>query len=239
MNDDIDLYQGIISINGLPLREDQFAKLKHYSELLTEWNAKVNLISRKDEESIWPNHILHSLSILFEVGFPSGIRVADIGSGGGLPGIPLSIAMPQAEVVLIESIRKKCLALEDMIQRLGVVNAKVVNARAEDASSMKEFRHSFDLVLARAVAPLEQLIRWSGHLVRKEQELKLKIRKAESGNESFPLPALLAMKGGNLEQEIMDARKAFHSRDLRKIPILFNGIENTTLMDKHIVIVAL
>ena len=239
MNDGIGLYQGIISTNGLLLREDQFAKLKHYCELLVEWNAKVNLVSRKDEESIWPNHILHSISILFEVGFPSGIRVADIGSGGGLPGIPLSIAMPQVEIVLIESIRKKCLALEDMIQKLGVVNAKVVNARAEDASSMKEFRHSFDLVLARAVAPLERLIRWSGPLVRKDQELELKIRKAESGNESFALPALIAMKGGSLELEIMDARKVFHSRDLRKVPILFDGIENTTLVDKYIVIVAL
>ena len=239
MNKGIDFYQGIISANGLSLKEDQFARLKQYSELLTEWNTRINLISRKEGENIWPNHIIHSLSILFEVGFPRGIRVADIGSGGGLPGIPLAIALPQMEIILIESIRKKCLALQEMIQKLGLVNTRVVNARAEDASSIKEFAHSFDLVLARAVAPLERLIGWSGPLVRKEQEVKLKIRKAEAANGSFPLPALVAMKGGNLEMEIMDARKLFHPRDLRKVPILFDGIENTTLTDKHIVLVTL
>jgi 16S rRNA (guanine527-N7)-methyltransferase len=147
--------------------------------------------------------------------------------------------MPQVEIVLIESIRKKCIALEDMIQRLGVTNARVVNARAEDVSSTKELGHSFDLVLARAVAPLERLIRWSAPLVRKEQELELKIRKGESGNRTLAIPALVAMKGGNLEPEISEARKAVGFRDLCKIPILFDGIENTTLVDKHIVIVAL
>lgn len=239
MNNGIGVYKWIISTNGPLLHEDQVAKLEHYAELLSEWNAKVNLVSRKDEESIWPSHILHSISILFEIGFPGGIRIADIGSGGGLPGIPLSIVMPQVEIVLIDSIRKKCLALKDMIQRLGVTNARVVNARAEDVSRMKEFRHSFDLVLARAVAPLEHLIRWSADLVRKEQKLELKIRKAESGNGSFALPALIALKGGNLEREISEARRAVPLRDLRKVPILFDGIENTTLVDKHIVIVAL
>jgi 16S rRNA (guanine527-N7)-methyltransferase len=239
VNNSVGVYKEIISTNGPILEEDQVAKLEHYAELLLKWNAKVNLISRKDEESIWPSHILHSISILFEVGFPSDIRIADIGSGGGLPGIPLSIAMPQVEIVLIESIRKKCLALEDMIQRLGVANARVENARAEDVSRMREYRHSFDLVLARAVAPLEHLIRWSAALVRKEQKLELKIRKAESGNGSFALPVLIALKGGNLEREISEARKAVRLRDLRKVPILFDGIENTSLVDKHIVIVAL
>jgi 16S rRNA (guanine527-N7)-methyltransferase len=239
VNNGIGVYKEIISTNGLPLQEDQFAKLEHYAELLSEWNAKVNLVSRKDEESIWPNHILHSISILFEIRFPEDIKIADIGSGGGLPGIPLSIVMPRVEIVLIDSIRKKSLALEDMIQRLGVTNARVVNARAEDVSRMKEFRHSFDLVLARAVAPLERLIRWSAPLVRKEQKLELKIRKAESGNRTLALPALVAMKGGNLEPEISEARKAVRLRDLLNIPILFDGIENTTLVDKHIVIVAL
>lgn len=239
MNSSIGVSKEIISTHGLPLEEGQFAKLEHYAELLLEWNAKVNLVSRKDEKGIWPNHILHSISILFEVGFPSGIRVADIGSGGGLPGIPLSIAMPQMEIVLIESIRKKCLALEDMILKLGLANATIVNARVEDASAEREFSHSFDLVLARAVAPLERLIRWSCPLVRRQQDLELMIYKAGSGHRSLGLPALIAMKGGNLEPEISKARKAARLRDLLKVPIMFDGIQNTTLVDKCIVIAAL
>lgn len=239
MNNDISVYKEIFSTNGLLLQESQFSKLEHYSELLSEWNAKVNLVSRKNEDGIWPNHILHSISLLFEVGFPTGVRLADIGTGGGLPGIPISIALPQAEIVLIESIQKKCLALEDIIQKLGLVNAKVVNARAEDEPLVKRFRNSFDVVLARAVAPLEQLIRWSGPLARREQELKLTVRKSESGNESFDLPALIAMKGGNLEREISEARNAARPRDIRKISIQFDGIKNTALVDKQIVMVAL
>jgi 16S rRNA (guanine527-N7)-methyltransferase len=234
-----DVCKGIILANGLTLQEDQFAKLDHYSELLSEWNAKINLVSRKDESSIWPNHILHSISILFEIGLPKGVMVADIGSGGGLPGIPLSIAMPQAKIVLVESIRKKCSALEDMIQRLGLPNARVVNARAEEISGMKEFMNSFDIVLARAVAPLKRLISWSAPLVRRGQKLELEIRKFGSGTGSVALPALVAMKGGNLEIEISEARKPAHFRDLRDLSIRFDGIENTTLVDKHIVIVAL
>lgn len=237
MNNGIDLYKGIISANGLCLKEDQFARLEQYAKLLADWNAKVNLVSRKDQENVWPNHILHSISILFEVGFPAGMRIADIGSGGGLPGVPLSIAMPQVKLVLIESLRKKCLALEDMIQQLGVANARVVNARAEELSSTKEFRHSFDVVLARAVAPLERLIMWAAPLVRRERQLALKILKSDS--ESIDLPALIALKGGNLGLEMAEARGTGRLRDLRKVPIEFEGIENTTLVDKHIVIVAL
>lgn len=239
MNHGIGLYGGIIARNGLPLLEDQLAKLEHYAELLAEWNTRVNLVSRKDTESIWPNHILHSISILFEVELPHGIRIADIGSGGGLPGIPLSIAMPHMHFVLIESIRKKCLALEDIVRRLGLLNTTVINTRVEDASSMKGLQHSFDLVLARAVAPLERLIAWCGPLVRHQQHLEVNVRKVESGHECLTLPALVAMKGGNLEQEIVEAGRTAHHQKLRKIPILFDGIENTTLVDKCIVIVSL
>jgi 16S rRNA (guanine527-N7)-methyltransferase len=147
--------------------------------------------------------------------------------------------MPQMEIVLIESIRKKCLALEDMILKLGLANATIVNARVEDASTEREFRHSFDLVLARAVAPLERLIRWSCPLVRRKQDLELRIHKPRSGHRSIALPVLIAMKGGNLDLEISEARKAVCLRELCKVPIMFDGIQNTTLVDKCIVIAAL
>jgi 16S rRNA (guanine527-N7)-methyltransferase len=197
----------------------------------------VNLISRRDETAVWPAHILHSISLLFELEIPKAARIADIGSGGGFPGIPLAILLPGAKFVLIESIRKKCIALEDMIHRLGLTNARVMNARAEDASCLKEFGRSFDLVLARAVGPLKHLIEWSGRLVRAEQSLRLRIRKGE--HEFVPLPVLVSMKGGNLESEIAEAKKTSHFRGLQKLPIHFDGIQNTTLVDKYIVVVSL
>ena len=230
-------YEDIIKRNGVALGEHQIVQLRLYCSFLEEWNAKVNLISRKDEANIWPNHILHSLSILFSVSIPDGARVADIGSGGGLPGIPLAIAAPTLGVVLIESIRKKCLALSDMVERLGLVNVKVLNARVEDVG--EKYSCFFDVVLARAVAPLLTLVQWSSPLVRTKSDLRLSVRNPESVSEPLCLPALIALKGGDLEEEISDSKKGPRAFYFRSLPIQFDGIENTSMALKQIVVVGL
>ena len=228
------IYKEIIVGTGLSLTESQFNQLELYANILLDWNAKVNLVSRKDESNIWPGHLLHSLSILFCVSVPDSCNIADMGSGGGLPGIPVAIVLSNSNIVLIESIRKKCLALENMIKRLGLSNTSVLNARAEDVAV--KYKNSFDIVLARAVAPLVDLVRWSIPLVRKNQ-LTIGLRGRDPA--SLCLPALIAMKGGSLEQEISAAKKKTHFRYIESIPIEFKGIENTDLVHKSLLIAGL
>ncbi len=229
-------YREILENAGLSLDEEQFRRLEDYAGLLLDWNSRVNLVSRKDEAHVWPGHLLHSLSLLFRVKVPEGVRIADLGSGGGLPGIPVAIALPRVEVVLIESIRKKCRALEDMVRRLGLANASVLNARAENAAAMVGHKQSFDLVIARAVAPLVDLVEWSTPLVRKGT---LSIGLCGKEPEALPLPALIAMKGGSISEEIEAAKKATRPVYVRTSPIEFNGIESTGLVDKSLIIIGL
>ena len=230
-------YKDIILRAGISLDENQLDLLDLYAKLLMEWNGRVNLVSRKDEANIWPSHIIHSLSLLMKVSIPDGARIADLGSGGGLPGIPIAIALPQVSIVLIESIRKKCAALEDMIRQLGLANTKVLNARAEDCTGIGTHKDSFDLVLARAVAPLADLIKWSSSLVRRDRKMTINLR----GNkpDSLRLPALIAMKGGPMEVETGEARRAGGFSYLKSIPIEFEGIEETGLVHKSLLIIGL
>ena len=228
-------YQGIIARAGFSLGEEQLGRLAQYAALLLEWNQRVNLVSRKDESNIWSGHILHSLTILMGMNVPDHAKVADLGSGGGLPGIPIAIALPTVEVVLVESIRKKCLALEDIVRRLKLRNTSVINARAEDVAG----KVSFDLVLARAVAPLTDLVRWSLPLVRHEQHMSIRLCGKNHEDESLALPALIAMKGGSVEEEIRDVRNSAKLRYVKSSPIRFEGIEATGLVDKSLIIIGL
>src|ERR1035437_3617204 len=104
--------------NGVPLDDGQMRCFARYAELLTEWNTKVNLISRKDIDQLWERHILHGAALLFLAEFPKHARVADIGTGGGIPGIPLKICRPDLTVILFDSIRKKIAAVEAMLDDL-------------------------------------------------------------------------------------------------------------------------
>jgi len=187
--------------NGLHLSSEQAELLREYAELLLEWNGKVNLVSRKDEENLWNSHILHSVAPFFRLRFPAEIRVLDIGTGGGLPGIPMAIINPGWRVTLMDSIGKKMLAVQEIIEKLGLMNAEVVNGRAEDAEILGSRRNKFDMVVARGVAPLAQLSRWSRpYLVKRRGE------PGTRSNSEMPLPALLAYKGGDLDDELRELR---------------------------------
>lgn len=229
--------QRVLSENGLCLDEHQLAKLERYEALLLQWNGKINLVSRKDEGNMWPNHILHSLSPLFDVKLPVGTEIADVGSGGGLPGIPMAIANPDSRFTLIESIRKKCTALENMVCNLGLTNVRVACARAEDTTALTDYRNFFDVVLARAVAPLADLVKWSLPLARRGKELKLRFLKFDA--DLVLLPALIAFKGGPLDDELESMKRARSAHYLKVLPIDFVGIEKTGLVDKQVVIIGL
>jgi 16S rRNA (guanine527-N7)-methyltransferase len=221
--------------NGLRLDAEAEKQLKKYVDLLLEWNSKINLISRKDQENVWGAQILHAVSLLFRVSMPGGIRVLDLGTGGGLPGVPLAILRKDIDFVVLDSIRKKTTAVESMVGELGLVNCRVETGRAEALG--REARGRFDGVLARAVASLAELVRW-GKLVTRSAGGGGPAMEIE-GRKSFTVPWLIAYKGGDVTGEVEEAKvKAGLGRSC-EIPLVFDGSLEAGLEGKKLIVVQL
>lgn len=164
--------------------ETQVRQLSQLESLYTEWNEKINVISRKDIDALYEKHILHSLSIAAICNFHKGASVVDIGTGGGFPGIPLSIMFPDVSFTLCDSIGKKIKVVNEVIAATGLQNAKGVHARVE------QLNQSFDFAVSRAVAPLGELWKW----------IKPALRKGRMSDEFAN--GLICLKGGDLKEEI-------------------------------------
>jgi 16S rRNA (guanine527-N7)-methyltransferase len=232
----------LCKLNGLEIRSGQLDLLRRYVEVLLEWNSRINLVSRKDEESIWSQHILHSLTPLFHIVLQESTHVLDLGTGGGLPGIPLAIMRPDIDFTLVDSIRKKTLALEDMISTLNLKNVKVLCARAEELGAGGANDVGFDIVVARAVAPIKELIRWSVPLTRNRTHNAITFSSQLGTTKKevlLRMPLLLAMKGGNLDVEIASAKAKFRDKEIILANLSIKGHEDVGLIDKKLVIVAL
>ena len=225
--------------NGLRLEEEQASQLRRYVELLKEWNARVNLISRRDEDNIWWSHILHSLSILFFVQPSPGMSLLDLGTGGGLPGIPLAVVRNDLHIVLLDSIRKKTAAVQDMVDRLLLANVQVETGRAEEIGLKDGFSGSIDIVLARAVAPLEDLVRWSKPLLHGAKAKDVPHRLAGIPGRPLRTPLLIALKGGDLSEEIRRAQQKARTGVITASALVFPGSEEIGLDDKRLVTVEL
>jgi 16S rRNA (guanine527-N7)-methyltransferase len=173
-----------------PLQLNQFKALE---ELYKEWNAKINVISRKDIDSLYEKHVLHSLSIAAVFEFEPGISIIDIGTGGGFPGIPLAIFFPEVQFHLVDSIAKKLKVVDAVSESIGLKNITTQNTRAEEIKNRK-----FDFVVSRAVAPLKDLWKWSKPLLR---------NKVQGTSDQIPLqqPGLISLKGGDLAAEIQES----------------------------------
>ncbi|MDF2187573.1 16S rRNA (guanine(527)-N(7))-methyltransferase RsmG [Paraflavitalea sp. CAU 1676] len=168
-----------------PTQLQQFGALE---ELYTDWNSKINVISRKDMESLYEKHVLHSLSIAAAFEMAPGLEVVDLGTGGGFPGIPLAIFYPEVRFHLVDSIGKKIKVVQAVSEALGLQNVTSQHSRIEDLKNRK-----FDYVVSRAVAPLQNLWQWSKPLLKK-------VSATQHRN-----PGLICLKGGDLTVEIAES----------------------------------
>ena len=170
-----------------PVQEKQFAALK---ELYREWNEKINVISRKDVDNFYTNHVLHSLAVAVKFEFKKDMQVMDLGAGGGFPGLPLAIFFPETHFHLVDSINKKLNVVNEIATTIGLGNLTTQHSRAEDIKNRQ-----FDVVVSRAVAPLEDLWRWSKPLIKKN--------KTAAGTDNPN--GLICLKGGDLAKEIFES----------------------------------
>ena len=164
---------------GLDLSQSQIDQLEHYQELVLNWNKTVNLISRQDVGRFVPRHLADSLSILDLLG--TGAEVIDVGSGAGLPGIPLAIAAPERKVTLVERSARKVRFLKQVVRRLGLDNAAPLNADAAEMATQASYQERFDVLVSRAVMAPQQLWTQTRMLLRPGGYMLLHVSAAESG----------------------------------------------------------
>ncbi len=234
-NDEIWL-RTIAQKNSLTITDIQLEKLSSFAGLLKEWNQRINLISRKDEENIWTNHLLLSIAFLFKIEFAAGTRVLDLGTGGGLPGIPLSILLPGVQFVLLDSIQKKIAAVASMVEKLGLSNVKVQCARAEDINTSPGYSRSFDAVIARAVSGLEDIVTWAAPFLKQEAS-SAALEFPAAGRTKLTRPAIVAMKGGETQSEVEKMMRRFPRAHVHSMEVVFNGSEILANSGKRIIIV--
>ncbi len=228
----------LCKVNRLDLTEEQMASLQYYVNHLLEWNKRVNLISRKDEPNVWISHILHSLCLVKFVEIPTGSRVLDLGTGGGLPGVPIAIMRPDLHITLLDSVRKKTEAVKDIISGINTGKLTITWGRAGELRVRDTASEGFDVVIARAVAPLKDLIRWSLTLVRRTQRATAE-EKSEKAHAPFHLPFLIAMKGGSLEEELRSAHVKYPNKRISTLDLPLKGMTELELVEKKLIVVEL
>lgn len=172
--------------NISPIQINQFEQLQ---PLYEEWNAKINVISRKDIDELYNRHILHSLGIAKVINFNQGSKILDVGTGGGFPGIPLAILFPEVDFYLIDIIAKKIKVVNEVANALKLNNVKAEQMRAENVNE------TYDFIISRAVTNMPDFVKWVKHKVAKKQQNTLK-------------NGILYLKGGDLTEELQDFPKA-------------------------------
>ncbi len=178
--------------NLTPKQKEQFARLK---ELYTEWNSKINVISRKDIDNIYEHHVLHSLAIAKAVRFQPETKILDFGTGGGFPGIPLAIMFPECKFTLIDGTGKKILVATEVAKAIGLTNVTALHKRGEEEKGV------YDFIVSRAVMPLPDLMK----IVRKN---------ISRTQRNASLNGVFVLKGGNLEGELQPFRHKVESQEI-------------------------
>jgi 16S rRNA (guanine527-N7)-methyltransferase len=172
------------------LTDSQQKQIIQLYDLYVEWNAQINVISRKDIDELYFKHVLHSLAIARFTSFKPGARILDVGTGGGFPGIPLAIYFPETEFVLVDSIAKKIKVVDAVSEGIGLKNVKTQIGRAEKVEG------KFDFIVSRAVAPVQEIIQWTEN-------------KLSKNNNHNIVNGWIFLKGGDLIEEASVTKKKF------------------------------
>lgn len=173
-------------------QKDQFEQL---FALYSDWNEKINVISRKDIDNLYINHVLHSLGIAKIQSFKPGATVLDVGTGGGFPGIPLAILFPETNFHLVDSIGKKITVVNEVAKGIGLQNVKAEQARAE------QLKGEYDFIVSRAVTRLKEFYQW----IHRKTKAK-SIHERDNG--------ILYLKGGDLDEELNELKKPYQLHNL-------------------------
>lgn len=177
------------------LTDHQQQQLNALYPLYEEWNAKINVVSRKDIEQLYLHHVLHSLAIAKAISFKPGTKVLDVGTGGGFPGVPLAILFPETDFTLVDSIGKKIKVVQEVCKGAGIKNVTAIHSRAED------LKGTWDFIVSRAVTRLEPFTRWVEGKVSK--------------NPKHSIPnGILYLKGGDLDEELSEIDYPYHVYNL-------------------------
>lgn len=177
-------------VNYFPnLTDNQIEQFRKLEELYKDWNAKINVISRKDIDELYTKHVLHSLGIAKIIEFQPGSKILDVGTGGGFPGIPLAILFPEVDFYLIDVIAKKIRVVNEVAKGLGLQNVRAEQMRAENV------KEDFDFIVSRAVTNMPDFYSWVKDKIKKKQNHELK-------------NGILYLKGGDLTEELKDFSKA-------------------------------
>ncbi len=171
------------------LTENQLLQFQKLEELYQDWNAKINVISRKDIDELYTKHVLHSLAIAKIQPFEPGTYILDVGTGGGFPGIPLAILFPETRFYLIDVIAKKIKVVQAVAEGLGLKNVKAEQMRAENVKG------DYDFIVSRAVTNMPDFVSWIKDKIKKQNKHELK-------------NGILYLKGGDLTEELKDFTKA-------------------------------
>ena len=194
-------YKKVEEKTNIVLSDIQKKQYEKYFELVVEWNQKINLTAITEEEEFYAKHFYDSISLSFYRDYSKVSNICDVGSGAGFPSIPLKILYPHLEVTIVDSLNKRIKFLNLLQEELRLTNCNFIHARAEEVGQDKNFRESFEIVTARAVARLNVLVELCLPLVKKDGYfLSLKAQKAEEETDE----AITAIKllGGKLEQDI-------------------------------------
>ena len=181
--------ENVFTEMGLTFTDEQMELFAKYDDFLIDYNTKINLTRIIDPREVAVKHFGDSLTLLTQDVLPQGASIADVGTGAGFPGIPLAISRPDLQITLMDSLRKRIEFLRELIQALGITNVTLVWGRAEELGQNPQYRNRFDIVIARAVAPLRVLV-----------ELCLPLTKTNG--------VFLAMKGPKAEEEVEAATNA-------------------------------
>lgn len=193
------------------LTNQQIEQFVSLGRIYTEWNEKINVISRKDIANLYLHHVLHSLSIAKFISFRNATKIMDLGTGGGFPGIPLAIMFPDCRFHLVDAIAKKLKVIEAVKLQTGLTNVFTFHSRSE------EMNFQYDFVVSRAVAPLSDLLKWT-----KGKYLPKNLNTIPNG--------LICLKGGKVQLEIDEA----HPRHSQIVPIA-NYFQEDFFTDKFVV----